>query len=271
MEIGKKLKEIRLFQGKSQKEMIAGNFDRSFYSRIESGQNDIAAEYLIKILQKNNISVVDFFSDFGDAEPKNRIYQAKIEEAYVAKNINELKEIKNDPNFTNQVVKKMIELLIAKLECKSYKYAKLRDYFKKYIYDLNKWDENSLWMLAYSMFIYNFSDLEGIVDSIFKKYQNIDLTDKQTLKLLAKIAVDYLNICLNKKKLELQIKETLTFLDKLPDIDEIALYKMYGVFYRSMRNKDIKNCETIIEILNNCGYSDFANMMSDELDKDLKM
>ena len=62
MDIGEKLRQIRLLQGKTQKEMNGNYFDRSFYSRIENGENNIAAKDLIKILQKNNISVVDFKS-----------------------------------------------------------------------------------------------------------------------------------------------------------------------------------------------------------------
>ena len=38
MDIGEKLRQIRLLQGKTQKEMNGNYFDRSFYSRIENGR-----------------------------------------------------------------------------------------------------------------------------------------------------------------------------------------------------------------------------------------
>ena len=160
MDIGEKLRQIRLLQGKTQKEMNGNYFDRSFYSRIENGENNIAAKDLIKILQKNNISVVDFLCDYGDILPKEQIYQRRIENAYALKDIDKLKEIQNDTKYTNQIVKSIIELMIAKLENKSEKYPKLRRTFKKYIYNLNKWDKSSLWILEYSMFIYNFGTVK---------------------------------------------------------------------------------------------------------------
>ena len=253
MDIGEKLRQIRLLQGKTQKEMNGNYFDRSFYSRIENGENNIAAKDLIKILQKNNISVVDFLCDYGDIRPKEQIYQRRIENAYALKDIDKLKEIQNDTKYTNQIVKSIIELMIAKLENKSEKYPKLRRTFKKYIYNLNKGDESSLWILEYSMFIYNFSDLEGIIDSIFNKYQNTKLMSDKVIQLLAKISTNYLNICLQQKKGGIQIKKTLNFIDKLPSIDEIAIYKICSAFYRAMLSKKNEDCKNILDVLNECG------------------
>ena len=253
MDIGEKLRQIRLLQGKTQKEMNGNYFDRSFYSRIENGENNIAAKDLIKILQKNNISVVDFLCDYGDILPKEQIYQRRIENSYALKDIDKLKEIQNDTKYTNQIVKSIIELMIAKLENKSEKYPKLRRTFKKYIYNLNKWDKSSLWILEYSMFIYNFSDLEGIIDSIFNKYQNTKLMSDKVIQLLAKISTNYLNICLQQKKGGIQIKKTLNFIDKLPSIDEIAIYKICSVFYRAMLSKKNEDCKNILDVLNECG------------------
>ena len=103
MDIGEKLRQIRLLQGKTQKEMNGNYFDRSFYSRIENGENNIAAKDLIKILQKNNISVVDFLCDYGDILPKEQIYQRRIENAYALKDIDKLKEIQNDTKYLSLI------------------------------------------------------------------------------------------------------------------------------------------------------------------------
>ena len=114
---------------------------------------------------------------------------------------------------------------------------------------MDKWDEDSLWILSYTMFIYDFNDLEGIVDSIFNKYQFHKIRDSKIIYLLAQIAINYLNICLEQDRVKAQIKRTLTFLEDLPNIDEIALYKMYGTCYQEKYNKrDYAN------ILKECGY-----------------
>lgn len=85
MEIGDRLKQLRLLQGKTQKEMSDGCLDRSFYSRVENNKNSIVVEDLISILRSNNISIVDFFNSFGETQPKNHIYQEMIETAFVEK------------------------------------------------------------------------------------------------------------------------------------------------------------------------------------------
>ena len=249
MEIGDRLKQLRLLQGKSQKEMIDGCLDRSFYSRVENNKNSIVTEDLINILRSNNISVVDFFNGFGDIQPKSRVYQEKVERAFAQKDIDELQAIRGDATFTNQIIKDVAGLLIAKLENKTDEYEKLREKFKKYIYHLDKWDEDSLWILSYTMFVYDFSDLEGVVDSIFNKYQHDRVNDSEIVYLLAQIAVNYLKICSKQDKVKAQVQKTLTFLDALPNISEIALYKMYGICYQS--NNHNNYCK---EILKEIGY-----------------
>lgn len=255
MDIGEKLKQVRLIQGKSQREMIDDYFDRSFYSRVENGKNGIAAEDLINILQKNNASIINFVSDFGDVQPKNKRYQEKIEQAFAAKDINKLRAIQEDDDFTNKIAKDVIELMIVELENKIDKHKKLISCLKNYIYKLDKWDGDSLWVLSYTMFIYQFNDLEGIMGSIFSKYQNSKIIDNEIIRLLARISVNYLQICLRRDKAKTQINKTLYFLNKLPDISEITLYKLYGVFCQAKYEKDEKTCNYILEILKECGYA----------------
>lgn len=245
MEIGDRLKQLRLLQGKTQKEMSDGCLDRSFYSRVENNKNSIVVEDLISILRSNNISIVDFFNSFGETQPKNHIYQEMIETAFVEKNINKLQAIQRDATFTNQIIKYVAELLIVKLENRTNEYEKLREKFKKYIYHLDKWDEDSLWILAYIMFVYDFGDLEWVVDSIFNKFQHDRINDSKIVYLLAQISVDYLKICSKQDKAKAQVQKTLDFLDDLPNISEIALYKMYGICCQSTNHK--KDYENILK------------------------
>ena len=65
IEIGKKLKQLRIKKGYASYEIFAidNDLDRKQYWRVESGAN-ITLKTLEKILVKHNLKVKDFFSDF---------------------------------------------------------------------------------------------------------------------------------------------------------------------------------------------------------------
>lgn len=69
---------------------------------------------------------------------------------------------------------------------------------------------------------------------------------------------------LTAKKAEIQIKKTLNFIDKLPSINEIAVYKICSTFYRAMLNKKDKDCKNILDILNECGCNECIIDMFDK-------
>ncbi|WP_281829715.1 MULTISPECIES: helix-turn-helix domain-containing protein [Lactobacillus] len=115
MQIGDRLKQMRLFLGLDKKKMAAGIIDQSFYSRVENNQNEIRVETLLALLKAHNISLLDFLKDSGDTKPKNLPYQEIIEAAYSEKNAASLIAILNDPNFTNQKYKQVISLLLTDL------------------------------------------------------------------------------------------------------------------------------------------------------------
>lgn len=59
--IGENLKKERKVKGLSQSKFVEGIISESFYSKVEREVNEISAKDLISILQKNKISIVDFF------------------------------------------------------------------------------------------------------------------------------------------------------------------------------------------------------------------
>lgn len=60
MKIGRKLQQVRNLHGLTQEQMIAGVLSKSQYWRIEKGSDTIRASILIKILNQNKISVLNF-------------------------------------------------------------------------------------------------------------------------------------------------------------------------------------------------------------------
>jgi transcriptional regulator with XRE-family HTH domain len=67
MNIGEKIKKIRLTKNLSQKEVaVSVSLDRGQYSRIENGKVEPTLSSLEKIAKAFSVKVTDFFSDEND-------------------------------------------------------------------------------------------------------------------------------------------------------------------------------------------------------------
>ncbi|QNQ82389.1 helix-turn-helix transcriptional regulator [Lactobacillus sp. PV037] len=63
MDIGQRLKQFRILLGCKQEEFVKGIMSESYYSKIERGIGEIRITALIAILNKNRISLQDFFGE----------------------------------------------------------------------------------------------------------------------------------------------------------------------------------------------------------------
>lgn len=64
MTIGNQLRKTRILIGLTQKQMSDGIMSEPFYSRIENDRDEINICDLIKILNKAQVSMYDFFQPF---------------------------------------------------------------------------------------------------------------------------------------------------------------------------------------------------------------
>lgn len=258
MTIGDKLKKVRFSLGLSQEEMVNGVINRSFYSRIESGQNNINVSDLLKLLQAHQIPLILFLNEFGDTQPKNQYYYNKVIDNYFNKDIKALKEISNDPDITNVKLKQITNLLIAKLE------GNMTDFSNKTVRKLKynvlqsgHWNKDSLWILLNTMDLYDFSDLQGLVNSVFNKFDDYKENDDQILQLLASIAVKYLNLGFEYKQLNHEMQKTIKFLKDLPASATIVLQKMLGSSFEAWYKGNNQKLMSNISLLRNLGYENY--------------
>ncbi|GAA3635167.1 hypothetical protein GCM10022297_12450 [Lactobacillus hamsteri] len=259
MTIGDKLKKVRFSLGLSQEEMANGVINRSFYSRIESGKNNINVSDLLKLLQANQIPLILFLDEFGDTQPKNQYYYNKVIDNYFSKDIKVLKEISNDPDIANIKLQQITNLLIAKLE------GNMTDFSDKTVRKLKynvlqsgHWDKDSLWILLNTMDLYNFYDLQGLVDSIFNKFSDYKENDDQILQLLASIAVGYLNLGFEYTQLNHEMQKAIKFLKDLPASATIVLQKMLGSCFEAVQKKKYNNLKNEIFLLIDLGYKNIV-------------
>ena len=261
MRMGDKLKQIRLSLGLDQTQMSKGIMDRSFYSRIESNDNKIRLHYLLALLAKNHVPLLEFLDGFGNVEPKNRWYQEQIEIAFFTNDVDTLKQIREDKQFTNLRVKQVIELLLTELNDHSFPYSnKTARKLKYHIFKTGKWDQDSLWILSMSMILYNFHDLVGIIDSIFNKYNKSNYQDEYSLRLLANIAVRFAAICYYNKQ-ENEFKLATDFLNKLPASSKLLMQKLMGRYFEAKFSNDQEQQYAIKTILDLTGYEKYLSSL----------
>lgn len=258
MTIGDKLKKVRFSLGLSQTEMADGIINRSFYSRIESGQNNINASDLLQILRVHQIPLLTFLEDFGDVKPKNQYYRNQVIDNYFNKDVVALKKISQSPNIVNAKLKQVTDLLIAKLEGKLNEFPASTIRKLKYnVFQSGYWDEDSLWILLNSMNLYNFSDLQGLVDSVINRFADYKENNEEILQLLASIAVNYLEICFEKVQSDHEIKRTIHFLKNLPSSSTIVLQKMIGSCFEAKYKRNNKKLKNSVSLLITLGYGNY--------------
>lgn len=250
MTIGEKLKKIRISLGLNQDEMAAGVMNRSFYSRIENDESRINSMDLLRLLQVHNISVFKFLDDKGNTKARNSLYQDLAALAYQQKNLSKLEEILNDQNFTNQKVKQIVQLMIHELRGTIDEFPQpMLNNLKYNVLEMGAWDENALWTLSYSMVLYDYHDLRGLVDSIFNRFKEQKELDRRTVKLLARLTINYLAVCLKQKHSLIEMRKSIRFIANLPNDANIVTEKAIALRVKAMLNGEQKQADEIGEIL----------------------
>lgn len=253
--VGEKLRLTRLSLGLSQTEMAKRSISRSFYSRVETNESNINVGDIISILNTQGISVVDFFADFVNNHSHKRSFQEKITFSFNIKDIDGLKQLKADPDLTDIMIKQTLEYMINKLLGKSSITPIDKKSLKHDILQFDKWDEESLWIFSNVMDLYKFSELQGMVNSIFNHFEKSEIYEGYSLELIALIAVRYLQLCFKQKNATLEIKKTCDYLKKLPCSNRIFFFKLAGNYYKAMSDGNQKDARNISELIKDCGYT----------------
>lgn len=252
--VGEKLQLMRLSLGLNQTEMTNKVISRSFYSRVENNKSNVNIEDLLAILNIQGISVIDFFADFVNNHSHKYLFQERITSSFNINDIDGLKQIKADPNLTDIRIKQILEYMINKLIGNVSVPSVVKNNLKHDILQFDKWDEESLWIFSNVMDLYNFSELQGMVNSIFNHYKKSKMCEEYSLQLIALIAVQYLHLCSKQGNAVLEIKKTCNYLEKLPYVNKIFLFKLIGSYYKAMSNGDNESADNILQLVKDCGY-----------------
>lgn len=258
MEIGEKLKEIRLSLGLSQREMAAGVINRSFYSRIETGVNRIMAKDLLLILNLHQIPFTTFFSSLGDVENKNTNDEDRVVLAYLNQDLTELKTILRDERVTNKGVKLVAKYFEQKIERKKIPAQFIHD-LKLFLIQLDEWNEDKLWFLMCINDIYDYDDLQALVEVINNKCQTMNSNNERFLFLTASIDLVLYKRSLKEVKFVTNRAKILDRISALPNLTTLALPKLLAVYYYAQSQGDTESVESIAELLRENNYQIFID------------
>ncbi|NRN92823.1 helix-turn-helix domain-containing protein [Lactobacillus helveticus] len=249
MNIGKKLKYLRLSLGLNRKQFAHGVVNETYLAYVENEEGKIRAKDLIAILNQNHLSIIAFLADFGNIQSDSFFYENQANDAFFNQDVQKLQQ--SSDSCKNILIKEVIQLMIAKLNGNQSNFSsQIKADIKKTFWELESWNPNSLWVLSNTMEIYDFDDLEGLVNSVFHKFNDFDDYDDEVIKLLATITLNYLEICLSQDNInEQEVNRTKNYLNKLPSTSTVAFEKVKGNYFLALHHSDYKIAEKIKKIL----------------------
>lgn len=229
MKISEALRKYRQDLNLSPKKFIKNIISPSQYSRIENGTQEINLSTALLLLTSNHINVADFINDIlpdynnNVAELKtllkeiNKLYNAqdlKLRTSLAIMHL-EQKEKQIDPNLKKQIITEFIK----------------RD----------NWTESTttLHLLEQSMLIFDFDQISLLMNSIFKRYKNIQDQDFLVQDRISGICINYLYVCYQNRN-KIQANKAFALLDKLPATPELFIYKLLIKYYKKLLIKYYK-------------------------------
>lgn len=253
MTIGQQLKQCRLSLGLTQAQMCQGVVTSSFYSRVESDNNRINVNSLLKILNNYNLSLYDFFIDFDLRKLQQNKIQSQILVAFDCCDIDQLTTIERTLN--DDKLRLEVQLMLISLTGDQ---SRITDNLKNKIhYDFIKigdWNNQTLWALLLTMSLYDIEKLNILIASVIENCNQINFRDKQNLEILAHILIKYVQRCYQEEQKE-KVESTVEFIMDLPAEPSIALTKTLSQLYLAKLNHDNQKIKTITTLLKQSGYS----------------
>ncbi len=237
MQIDEKLLAVRKKLGLSKAQMADGVIDPSYYSRVERGESNISATDLIGLLQKHNVSVIDFLSEFGDIQPKIEVYQRQALKAFNNKDLEKLEEIKNDPQLNYVILKKIAEGILDYLT--TGKKVEISSDLKSYLSNVDHWSDYDLWNLWVCLQVYLPTYLQSLAEMAVAQFLKHDYEKENyiSLELAAKIAMTNLKLAYSSGEDGL-VRKMIDLLDKFPAVNSTYFPKMVGKYYEAAYNQD---------------------------------
>lgn len=270
MTIGEALKKERIMLGLTQTQMVGKVLTKSYYSKIERNVHEINAIDLINILNSHGINTAEFLNNIEKSESSIEIrihkYNYMLHVAYYQKDLKSL-------DLLHQLLKKekqideildleaQIELLKASIK-KDFSLIPINEQkrLKNIILNTENWNESNLRLFSMAMQLFKIEEVNIIVFSIFSKYKNINGLSSSLQKIIAAIAVNFLEYshCCGMKQSK-YTKRALDILDSLTEEPNNCFAKLMKSYYQNVFDSNAKEAKKILDFLSKNGMSEIVS------------
>ena len=270
MTIGEALKKERIMLGLTQTQMAGKVLTKSYYSKIERNVHEINAIDLINILNSHGINTAEFLNNIEKSESSIEIrihkYNYMLHVAYYQKDLKSL-------DLLHQLLKKekqideildleaQIELLKASIK-KDFSLILINEQkrLKNIILNTENWNESNLRLFSMAMQLFKIEEVNIIVFSIFSKYKNINGLSSSLQKIIAAIAVNFLEYshCCGMKQSK-YTKRALDILDSLTEEPNNCFAKLMKSYYQNVFDSNAKEAKKILDFLSKNGMSEIVS------------
>ena len=268
MKISEALKKYRQELALSQKEFIQDIISPSQYSRIENGTQEINLSTALLPLTANHINVTEFIDEVlpdynnDDENIPQDILATKVMAAYYNNDVSQLKNLLNKINKLHNVqdLKLRTNLAIIYLEQKE---KQITPALKKQIINefikRDNWTESTttLHLLEQSMLVFDFDQISLLMNSIFKRYENIQEQNFLIQDRVGGICINYLYVCYQNKN-KTQAKKAFNLLAKLPTTPELFTYQLLIKYYKCLFASDFSKAKEVKDILSTYSLANLA-------------
>ncbi|ALS00989.1 hypothetical protein ATZ33_06295 [Enterococcus silesiacus] len=235
MNIGEALKYYRQMKNKTQSEFCGGVISVSFYSKVEHNESRISAEDLLLLLEKNEISLEDFFL----IKKNNRKISEDVHLYYYQGDIDKLKDVykrlSKDPaqKYSATLTKVFIAILLDQVDLLS----KIEiDYLKLELFCHENWDKMKLTLLTNIIHLFDEKSAGLMVDQVLKKFDlNQKSSEMQTI--FYSLLLNYIGMLIENKQVE-KSKHYLVYVKQIQTIPENLFQTMLRAYYEQYLNQN---------------------------------
>ncbi|MGQ5709754.1 helix-turn-helix domain-containing protein [Lactobacillus sp. PSON] len=254
--IGKELKKIRLTYGLTQREMSADVLDPTYYGIIERDDRRISIKDLLEILNRNGISIYEFFSDFDKKAVKQYRLKNRIQMACLTRdkakidNLLKLDEIKANElqtlqlNLVKAEISGGVNTLPKRLQNKIYSK-------RNKLLHIGEWNRDTLWELLITMPLFDQEEVASLIASVLER----ETWDNLTIELFAEVLAAYTARLYNEGNFA-EAKKIIKIIKQLPTKPTLMLYKVLAIYYSDLIDKNSRS-NKITCLLKSIKYSKF--------------
>lgn len=256
MTIGEALRYEQKIKGYTNKQMAAGIVSQATYSKVISNQQKLASDLLIKLLFYHDIDIESFFEKLKSTYmPKKKVEEkhvvSRIVDAFNTHNVIQaeryLKKLEALNINSGRLLQSEIAVAYLKEDINNMD-SKLID---KILYEVNQssnWIRNirSLSLFTTAIIVLPSEKVEVEMRLFFTKLERLDNINEKLIERYAILCDNYLHWRYDHKKEKGEnVIRSLEYLKSLPDIPQLAIYRISGLYYEALFDKNIRKASKI--------------------------